>query len=134
MLTTSPDGVPDGGKKPGTLPGRPPGSYILSVNGRIERRNNMAKKATASVSFKPLGDRAFVRFMEEMEKTASGLYIPDAAKEKPQKGIVEAVGKDVEEVKVGDIILFDKYAGSKINIDNVDYLIVKEDEILGILS
>ncbi|HEX9861253.1 MAG TPA: co-chaperone GroES [Nitrospirota bacterium] len=94
----------------------------------------MAKKTGASVSFKPLGDRVFVKFMEEMTKTAGGLYIPDAAKEKPQKGIIEAVGKDVEEIKVGDIVLFDKYAGSKINIDNVDYLIVKEDEVLGILS
>lgn len=94
----------------------------------------MAKKTGASVSFKPLGDRVFVKFTEEMQKTAGGLYIPDAAKEKPQKGVVEAVGKDVEEVKAGDIILFDKYAGSKINIDNVDYLIVKEDEILGVLS
>lgn len=92
----------------------------------------MAKKS--GVSFKPLGDRVFVKFMEEMEKTAGGIYIPDAAKEKPQRGSVEAVGKDVEEVKVGDVILFDKYAGSKINIDNQDYLIVKEDEILGIIS
>lgn len=92
----------------------------------------MAKKS--GVGFKPLGDRVFVKFMEEMERTAGGIYIPDAAKEKPQRGSVEAVGKDVEEVKVGDIILFDKYAGSKINIDNQDYLIVKEDEILGILA
>jgi len=92
----------------------------------------MAKKS--NVGFKPLGDRVFVKFLEEMEKTAGGIYIPDAAKEKPQKGRVEAVGKDVEEVKVGDVILFDKYAGSKINIDNEDYLIVKEDEILGIIA
>jgi chaperonin GroES len=92
----------------------------------------MAKKS--NVGFKPLGDRVFVKFLEEMEKTAGGIYIPDAAKEKPQKGRVEAVGKDVEEVKAGDVILFDKYAGSKINIDNEDYLIVKEDEILGIIA
>jgi chaperonin GroES len=92
----------------------------------------MAKKS--SVGFKPLGDRVFVKFTEEMERTAGGIYIPDAAKEKPQKGEVKAVGKDVEEVKVGDLILFDKYAGSKINIDGDDYLIVKEDEILGIIS
>jgi len=92
----------------------------------------MAKKS--NVGFKPLGDRVFVKFLEEMEKTAGGIYIPDAAKEKPQKGRVEAVGKDAEEVKVGDVVLFDKYAGSKINIDNQDYLIVKEDEILGIIA
>ena len=86
------------------------------------------------MGFKPLGDRVFVKFLEEMEKTAGGLYIPDAAKEKPQRGSVEAIGKEVKEVKEGDIILFDKYSGSKIKIDDVDYLIVKEEEILGILS
>jgi chaperonin GroES len=86
------------------------------------------------MGFKPLGDRVFIKFLEEMEKTAGGLYIPDAAKEKPQRGKVEAVGKDVEEVKVGDIVLFDKYSGSKINVDNEDYLIVKEEEVLGIIS
>ena len=86
------------------------------------------------MGFKPLGDRVFVKFLEELEKTAGGLYIPDAAKEKPQRGSVEAIGKDVTEVKVGDIILFDKYSGSKIKVDDVDYLIVKEEEILGILS
>jgi chaperonin GroES len=86
------------------------------------------------MGFKPLGDRVFIKFLEEMEKTAGGLYIPDAAKEKPQRGKVEAVGKDVEEVKVGDVVLFDKYSGSKINVDNEDYLIVKEEEVLGIIS
>ena len=86
------------------------------------------------MGFKPLGDRVFVKFLEEMEKTAGGLYIPDAAKEKPQRGSVEAIGKDVTEIKVGDVILFDKYSGSKIKVDDVDYLIVKEEEILGILS
>ena len=86
------------------------------------------------MGFKPLADRVFVKFLEEMEKTAGGIYIPEAAKEKPQRGKVEAVGKDVEEVKVGDLVLFDKYSGSKISVENEDYLIVKEDEILGILS
>lgn len=86
------------------------------------------------MGFKPLGDRIFVKYMEEVERTAGGLFIPDAAKEKPQRGKVEAVGKEVKEVKTGDIILFDKYSGSKINIDNEDYLIVKEEEVLGIIS
>jgi len=86
------------------------------------------------MGFKPLGDRIFVKYMEEVEKTAGGLFIPDAAKEKPQRGKVEAVGKEVKEVKVGDIILFDKYSGSKISIDNEDYLIVKEEEVLGVIS
>ena len=87
-----------------------------------------------SVKFKPLKDRVFVSYTEEMEKTAGGLYIPDSAKEKPQSGKVEAVGDDVKSPKVGDKILFDRYSGSKINIDNVEYLIIKEEDVLGILS
>ena len=87
-----------------------------------------------SVKFKPLKDRVFVSYTEELERTAGGLYIPDSAKEKPQSGKVEAVGDDVKSLKVGDKILFDKYSGSKISIDNADYLIIKEEDILGILS
>ncbi len=86
------------------------------------------------VKFKPLKDRVFVSYTEEMEKTAGGLYIPDSAKEKPQSGKVEAVGDDVKSLKVGDKILFDRYSGSKISIDNVEYLIIKEEDVLGILA
>jgi chaperonin GroES len=86
-----------------------------------------------SVKFKPLKDRVFVSYTEELERTAGGLYIPDSAKEKPQSGKVEAVGDEVKSLKVGDKILFDKYSGSKISIDNKDYLIIKEEDILGIL-
>jgi len=62
------------------------------------------------VKFKPLKDRVFVSYTEEMEKTAGGLYIPDSAKEKPQSGKVEAVGDDVKSLKIGDKILFDRYS------------------------
>ena len=86
------------------------------------------------VKFKPLKDRVFVSYTEELEKTAGGLYIPDSAKEKPQSGKVEVVGDDVKSLKVGDKILFDRYSGSKISIDNVEYLIIKEEDVLGILS
>ncbi|MBI5043441.1 MAG: co-chaperone GroES [Nitrospirae bacterium] len=86
------------------------------------------------MKFKPLGERVFVSYAEELEKTAGGIYIPDAAKEKPQKGKVEGVGKDVKSLKVGDMVLFDKYSGSKISIDNVEYLIVKEEDILGVFE
>jgi chaperonin GroES len=86
------------------------------------------------MKFKPLKDRVFVRYSEEGEKTAGGIYIPDSAKEKPQKGVVEAVGSEVKEIKVGGTILFDKYSGSKVNIDNVEYLIIKEEDILGIVE
>lgn len=95
------------------------------------------------MKFKPLRDRVFVKFSSEEEKTSGGLYIPDTAKEKPQKGTVVAAGpgkitedgkRQPMEVKVGDTILFDKYSGSKINMDNEDYLIIREEDILGILE
>lgn len=84
------------------------------------------------MKFKPLKDRVFVSYAEEAEKTQGGLYIPDAAKEKPQKGKVEEVGDDVKSLKKGDSILFDKYSGSKISIEGTDYLILKEEDILGV--
>ncbi len=86
------------------------------------------------MKFKPLKDRVFVKYTDEGEKTAGGLYIPDTAKEKPQKGLVEAVGSEVKEIKVGNTVLFDKYSGSKVSIDNNEYLIVKEEDILGIVE
>lgn len=86
------------------------------------------------MKFKPLKDRVFVKYTEEGDKTAGGLYIPDSAKEKPQKGDVEAVGSEVKEIKIGNTILFDKYSGSKVNIDGNEYLIIKEEDILGIIE
>lgn len=93
-----------------------------------------AQKQTAAIKFKPLKDRVFVSYSEETEKSAGGIYIPEAAKEKPQKGKVEAIGGEVKDLKVGDLILFDKYSGSKINIEGTDYLIVKEEDILGVFG
>ena len=95
------------------------------------------------MKFKPLRDRVFVKYLAEEEKTPGGLYIPDTAKEKPQKGEVVAIGpgritddgkRQPMEVKVGDIILFDKYSGSKIKIDDEEYLIIREEDILGIIE
>jgi len=95
------------------------------------------------MKFKPLRDRVFVKFSSEEEKTAGGLYIPDSAKEKPQKGTVIAIGlgkitddgkRQPLEVKVGDTILFDKYSGSKIKMDDEEYLIIREEDILGIIG
>jgi chaperonin GroES len=96
--------------------------------------NSIIKERRKLMKFKPLKDRVFVSYSEEGEKTAGGIYIPDSAKEKPQKGKVEAVGSEVKELKVGNVILFDKYSGSKVNIDGTDYLIVKEEDILGIVE
>ncbi len=86
------------------------------------------------MKFRPLKERVFVSYTDEIEKTAGGIYVPDTAREKPQKGKVEAVGSEVKEVKEGDQVLFDKYSGSKVNIDNVEYLIIKEEDILGIIE
>jgi len=87
------------------------------------------------MKIKPLKDRVVVKFSsEELEKTPGGIYVPDVAKEKPQKGAVIAVGSEVKEIKVGDTVLFDKYSGSKIKIDDVEYLIIKEEEILGVVE
>jgi chaperonin GroES len=92
------------------------------------------------MKFKPLRDRVFVRYSSEEEKTSGGLFIPDTAKEKPQRGTVVAVGPgritddgklQPVEVKVGDTILFEKYSGSKISIDEEEYLIIREEDILG---
>ncbi len=94
----------------------------------------MATETSQKIRFKPLKDRVFVSFSEEMDKSAGGIYIPDAAKEKPQKGKIEGVGGEVKLVKTGDLILFDKYSGSKINIDGTDYLILKEEDILGLFE
>ena len=86
------------------------------------------------INFKPLKERVFVSYSEEQERTSGGLYIPDAAKEKPQRGRIEAIGGEVKGVNVGDEVLFDKYSGSKISFDGTDYLILKEEDILGVLE
>ncbi len=87
------------------------------------------------MKIKPLKERVVVKYSdEEIEKTAGGLYVPDVAKEKPQKGVVEAVGSEVKELKVGDVVLFEKYSGAKIKHNDVEYLIIKEEDILGIIQ
>ena len=100
--------------------------------------------ATATkTKFRPLHDRLLVKRMEEEEERRGGIIIPDTAKEKPQQGKVMAVGtgKVTEEgkklpleVKAGDRILFGKYSGSEVKIDDEEYLILREEDILGILD
>ena len=86
---------------------------------------------------KPLADRVLVEPKEAQKKTASGLYIPDTAKEKPQEGKVIAAGpgkKDEPmEVKVGDEVIYGKYAGTEVTVEDKKYLIVKQSDILAIL-
>ena len=86
---------------------------------------------------KPLADRVLIEPQEAQAKTAAGIYIPDTAKEKPQQGKVVAAGpgkKDEPmEVKAGDVVLYGKYAGTEVTVDDRKYLIVKQSDILAIL-
>jgi len=91
----------------------------------------------ANVKIKPLADRVLIEPMQAEEKTASGIIIPDTAKEKPQKGTVVAVGPGTTdekmEVKKGDLALYGKYSGTEISVDGTDYLIMKQSDILAIV-
>jgi chaperonin GroES len=95
------------------------------------------------MKIRPLQDRVLVQRVQEEERTKGGIIIPDTAKEKPQEGKVVAVGKGKVgddgkliplDVKAGDKILFGKYSGSEIKLDGEDYLIMREEDILGILE
>lgn len=91
----------------------------------------------SNVNIKPLADRVLVQPAAAEEKTASGLYIPDTAKEKPQKGTVVAVGNGKKDepltVQVGDTVLYGKYSGTELNVDGKDFLIMRESDIFAIL-
>jgi len=96
-----------------------------------------------SLNFRPLHDRVVVRRLEGEEKSKGGIIIPDTAKEKPQEGEVVAVGPGVRDdkghihaldVKTGDTILFGKWSGTEVKIDGVDYLVMKESDILGVVN
>ncbi len=95
------------------------------------------------MKIKPLNDRVIVKRVEQEQKTSGGIIIPDTAKEKPQEGLVVAVGpgkrdddgnRTALEVKEGDRILFGKYAGTEIKIDGEEHIFMREDDILGILN
>lgn len=95
------------------------------------------------MKIRPLQDRVIVKRLAEEEKTKGGIFIPDTAKEKPQQGEVVAVGKGKVaddgkliklDVKAGDRILFSKYAGAEVKIEDEDHLIMREDDILGIIE
>ena len=103
----------------------------------------MAEATLSKVNIQPLGDRVLVKAAEAKESKRGGIIIPDSAKEKPQEGIIAACGKGKTtedgkvialDVKVGDKILYGKYSGSEIKLDDEDYLIMHQDDILGILK
>ena len=95
------------------------------------------------MSLRPLGDRVVLKPVEREEKTKSGIVLPDTAKEKPQEGLVEAVGtgrvldngsKLPVDLKVGDRVLYAKYAGNEFKIEDIEYLIVSEKDVLAVLD
>jgi chaperonin GroES len=91
----------------------------------------------STVNIKPLADRVLVKPAAAEEKTASGLIIPDTAKEKPQRGEIVAIGTGKKDepltVKVGDTVLYGKYSGTELNVDGVDYLIMRETDIFAVI-
>src|SRR6186997_3646235 len=100
----------------------------------------MATKTSVKVS--PLADRVVIRALEETEQMRGGLYIPDTAKEKPQQGEIVAVGpgrtedgtRVAMEVKVGDKVLYGKYSGTEVTIENEQYLILRESDVLAVIN
>jgi chaperonin GroES len=88
------------------------------------------------MSVKPLGDRVLVKIKESETKTAGGIIIPQTAQEKTQTGVVVSVGTDADviKVKVGDEVMYDKYAGTQIKIDGAEHLIVKMSDILAVIA
>lgn len=102
---------------------------------RIKKHKNIKNMATLNI--KPLADRVLVEPAEAEQKTASGIIIPDTAKEKPQKGVVVAVGNGTKDVtmtvKVGDNVLYGKYSGTEISYEGKTYLIMRESDIYAII-
>jgi chaperonin GroES len=95
------------------------------------------------VNLKPLGDRVVIEHVEQSEKSAGGIFLPDTAKEKPQEGVVRAVGTGrttddgntiAMNVKVGDRVIYSKYSGSEVKVDGKEYLIVSEKDVLAIVD
>jgi chaperonin GroES len=114
---------------------------LLYLMNSIEIEEDTMAKSELGV--RPLHDRILVRRMAEEEKTAGGLFIPDTAKEKPQKGEIVATGKGritedgktlPLEVRVGDKVLFSKYAGTELKLEGSEYLMMREEDILGVFN
>lgn len=104
---------------------------------------NDRSRGENGVNLRPLGDRVVVKVIEEEEKTAGGIFLPDTAKEKPQKGEVVAVGtgklldngeRVPLEVKAGDRIIFAKYGGTEVKVNGEEYLILRESDILAVVQ
>src|SRR6266702_1080261 len=119
------------------------GGRRVCESGAGPRSRPSQHKGRAAVNLRPLGDRVVVKPVDREEMTKSGIVIPDTAKEKPQEGIVEAVGtgrildsgqRVPMELKVGDKVLYSKYAGSEFKPDDIEYLIVSEKDVLAVVA
>ncbi len=86
------------------------------------------------MNFQPLGKRVLIERVEEAKTTASGIYIPDSAKEKPSQGKVLAVSKEVADVAVNDTVVFGKYSGNELSLEGTTYLVIEVDDLLGIVK
>ena len=103
----------------------------------------MATKTKKKIAIRPLGDRLLVQRIEAEDKTAGGILLPESAKEKPKEGVIKAVGdgklldngeRGSFQVKPGDRVLFSSYAGTEVKVEGEDLIIMKESDVLGVLS
>jgi chaperonin GroES len=112
-------------------------AYIVTSKAEIKMFNLKNSNKMSEVKIRPLGTRVVIEAVEAEQKTASGIIIPDSAKEKPQQGKVVAVGKGTEdepmEVKVGDTVMYGKYSGTELQYEGNDYLIMSQSDILAIV-
>jgi len=111
--------------------------YVHTLTIRKKSSNDKKSNIMGKLSIKPLADRVVIEPAQAEQKTASGIIIPDTAKEKPQKGTVVAVGPGTTEnpltLKEGDVVLYGKYAGTEFTIDGANYLIMRESDIIAII-
>ena len=98
------------------------------------KKNTISKghSKSANVNFQPLGSRIFVSQVEVEEVSPGGIFIPETARENPKRGKVEAIGSDVKLVSIGNEVLYERYAGNKLILDRVEYLVLREDELMGV--
>jgi chaperonin GroES len=128
-------------KKGNSVPGRPRGQVIPIDRRKTIRLSRL--EAERAMNIRPLYDRIVVKRIEEQETTRNGIVIPDSAKEKPQQGEAMAVGRGKRldkgelaavDVKVGDRVLFAKYSGNETKLEGTEYIIMREDDVLGVLE
>jgi chaperonin GroES len=110
---------------------------VLDAKSKLKLFYNPKINHMSKLNIQPLGDRVLVQASEAEEKTASGIIIPDTAKEKPQEGKIVAVGSGKKDepmtVKAGDTVLYGKYAGTEISVEGSEYLIMRESDIFAII-